>query len=167
MQLLRRSRSAGFRWTAIAAALVVVVGIVANPWVGHIRFGHHHGASTLPTIVGSLVMAGALLDRWRPMRWLVRLTTGFGALTYGGLAVAGYRPTLAYAATAAACAAIYVILGSAPVRRWFRMPSSEWGSGAEEMPIPPEPTMLPPEKLDGVWAARTRPEADPARDGRV
>ncbi len=160
---LFRSRLSGFQLTAIAAVLVVVTAVFGNPWGGLVHFGSHR-AGPIATIVGALVMAGALLDRWRPMRWLVRVTTFFAALTYAGLALAGFRPTLGYAAGALLCGTITTILGSRKVRRWFNTPPNAWGSAAEEaLAVPPPAAMLPPEKVDGgLQATPARPTVDAA-----
>ncbi len=153
------SRFSAFRLTAIAAGLVLVMALFGNPWGGLVHLGSHR-AGPIATVVGALVMAGALLDRWRPMRWLVRVTTFFAALTYAGLALAGYRPTLGYATGAVLCGTITAILGSRKVRRWFNTPRNEWGSAAEEALAAAGPaTLLPPETLEGALARAPQREA--------
>ncbi len=147
MRWLRRFRPSGFQLTAIAAVLVVVMAVFGNPWGGLVHFGSHR-AGPIATVVGALVMAAALLDRWRPMRWLVRVTTFFAGLTYAGLAVAGFRPRLAFITVAVLCGTITAILGSRKVRRWFNTPPNEWGSAAEEM----APILLPRETLEASVA---------------
>ncbi len=166
MRFSRRFPATGFQLTAIAAALVVLLALFGNPSGGLVHFGSHR-AGPIATIVGALVMAAALLDRWRPMRWLVRVTTFFAGLTYAGLALGGFRPRLGYVTGAVLCGTITTILGSRKVRRWFNTPPNEWGSAAEEaLAAAPPATMLPLGKVEpDAFAARAGTSERVTREG--
>ncbi len=147
MRLFHRSAPTGFQWTAIAAGLLVLVSVLSNPLSQLFRIGR--GSSHGVALVGALVMAAALLDRWRPMRVVVRLTALGAAVGWIVGAVYGRFFPVGGVLVGGAWATIFVILGLRPVRDWFRRPKNEWGSeGEEALAAMPAGAMLPPETLD-------------------
>ncbi len=162
MRLFRGGRSSsGFRLTALAAALLVVVG-VASALPGALPFGAHR-PPLYAALVGALVGAVALLDRWRPMRFVVRISSLFTAIGYAISAASGKAP-LFHGAVALALAAIFFILGSRPVTRWFRQSPNEWGDAEE--PEPDDPRMLPREKVEPDFTGLQRAAGSTVREAR-
>lgn len=160
MRLFDRSASAGFRWTAVAAGLLVLISALSSPLSQLFRVGHGHSHGI--ALVGSLVMAAALLDRWRPMRVLVRLTALGAAVGWIAGAFYGRFLPAGSIVVGGTWAAIFVILGLGPVREWFSRPKNEWG-----IDMPPElaadPPMLPREKVEVTTPERA---ADPGSAAR-
>lgn len=141
----RRGAASGFHLTAIAAGLVVLVGLVSAISGDASPFGSHR-AGPIATVVGTLVAAGALLDRWRPMRWLARVTSAIAAVGYTFAAVMGEGTPWREGLMAATLVTVVTILGLARVRRWFSRTPNEWGDD-EEPEGAPSP-MLPVEKVE-------------------
>ncbi len=166
MRLFRRSPSRGFELTALAAGLLVLVSALSNPLSQLFRIGSapSHGVALL----GAVVMAAALLDRWRPMRFVVRLTALGAAVGWIAGGLYGQIPPAGAALVGGAWAGIFVILGLRPVREWFSRPRSEWG-----MEATPEPAMqlppLPAEKVEAAvpdLRAQRAPAGSTVRDER-
>ncbi len=160
MHLFDRWSARGFKWTAVAAGLLVLISALSNPLGQLFRVGrgHSHGIA----LVGSLVMAAALLDRWRPMRVVVRLTALGAAVGWLAGGLYGRFLPAGSILVGGTWAAIFVILGLRPVREWFSRPKNEWG-----IDMPPElvaePPMLPMEKVEVTTPERA---ADPGSTAR-
>ncbi len=147
MNLLRgRWASPGFGLTALAAGLIVALSLVSNPWTQLVRIGQ--GPSRGVALLGTLVVAAALLDRWRPMRFLARYGCWAATLSYTLAAAFGARPTGGFLAVAAAYLVPSALLASKPVRSWFARPRNAWDSVEDEEEPSAEATMLPREKVE-------------------
>ncbi len=161
MRLFRgRFSSPGFRLTALASALLVALSFVSNPWTQLVRIGQ--GPSRGAAVLGTVVMAAALLDRWRPMRLFVRYSCWAMALAFVAAAAFGARPAGGFVLVAAGCLMVSAILASKPVRRWFAEPRDDWGGAEEEGALAPAaPPMLPLEKVEPGIPGVQRDVADP------
>lgn len=133
MRLFRRwaGDRKGFFWTAVAAGLVAVMGIVPNLWPHLFGIGPHGRAPGQGQLLAYLIMAVALLDRWRPVRWflLVSLpaTIAFTYLMGRPMPQRG----IGWAIVDVAAMGAFAILLSPPVGRYFRKKRSAWGDADE------------------------------------
>ena len=139
-----RALRSGRFLTAVAAGLILLIGILASPWVELFQLGGPHGPPAA-ALVGYVVIAAALLDRWRPMRWATMIGGALSTPVLAGIALVKHQPAALLAA--ALCGTVSMVLGSMPVHRWFHAKRSVWGDDTQSELETAERTALPMEDV--------------------